>query len=354
MLRSPRPGPAAGGRQPAFDMDKKRVWCVRGGAMGEADAIFLRHGQAAIASTDALADAGALPPARSAFKAALEQAGAAPAAAIPAVAGQLFRFVHEVRIGDRILYPRKADRTLHWGEIVGPYVYDPEHGADFAHRRGVRWLARRSRDDFPAGALYEIGAALTLFEVKDFADEFVRIFAAGAEAPAEPSPESDDLETPLHDVEEATRDYIAKRLRRDFKGYAMEPLVADLFRAMGYRARATRGVRDDGVDVVAHRDELGVEPPILKIQVKARYANIGVDSVKAFFAGVHDREVGIFITTGAYTAGALDFARVKSNLRLIDGAELVDLIQRHYDALGADFRRRIPLRRVLVPAGDGF
>ena len=39
---------------------------------------------------------------------------------------------------------------------------------------------------------------------------------------------------------------------------------------MGYRAHATRKARDDGVDVIAHRDELGIEPPIFKIQVKAQ------------------------------------------------------------------------------------
>jgi restriction system protein len=54
-------------------------------------------------------------------------------------------------------------------------------------------------------------------------------------------------------------------MKADLKGHPLEPFVADLFRAMGYRAHATRSVRDDGVDVIAHRDELGIEPPILKI-----------------------------------------------------------------------------------------
>ena len=118
---------------------------------------------------------------------------------------------------------------------------------------------------------------------------------------------------------------------------------------MGYRAHTTRAVRDDGIDVIAHRDELGIEPPILKIQVKAQEANIGADQVKAFFAMVHDRDVGIFVTTGNYSSSATDFARTKANLKLLNGVELVSLVQKYYDLLDLKYRQMIPLRRVLVP-----
>ena len=118
---------------------------------------------------------------------------------------------------------------------------------------------------------------------------------------------------------------------------------------MGYKALATRKSHDDGVDVIAHRDELGIEPPIVKIQVKAHEANIGADSVKAFYAMVQERDVGVFITTGDYTSHAADFAKSKGNLKLIDGQNFVDLIRRYYDRMELKFRQQIPLRQVLVP-----
>jgi hypothetical protein len=121
---------------------------------------------------------------------------------------------------------------------------------------------------------------------------------------------------------------------------------------MGYRAHATRAVRDEGIDVIAHRDELGVEPPILKIQVKAQESNISADQVKAFCAMVNDRDVGVYITIGGYTAPARDFARTKGNLRLIDGVEFIDLIQKHYDRLDHRHRRLIPLQAIAC-AGCG-
>jgi restriction system protein len=257
-----------------------------------------------------------------------------------------------MRIGDRVIYPRKIDRTLLWGEIATPYIYDRPHNPAFPHRRGVRWLASLSRDVFSQGALYGLGSVLTLFELRNFAAEFTRRFEPPAGDSAVKSLALNDDETEARvarDIAETTRDFIAKRIKTDLKGFPLEPFVADLFRAMGYNAHATRAVRDDGIDVIAHRDELGIEPPILKIQVKAHEGNVGPDLVKAFYAMVHDRDVGIFITAGGYTVAAQNFAGAKGNLKLVDGVEFVSDVEKYYDGLDLKFRKQIPLRRMLVP-----
>jgi restriction system protein len=327
-------------------MEKRRIWAVRAGSFGQADHIFLGLNQIAISFAESGGDVSQLPAARSAFR---DAVSASHASTAPTQANQLFRFLHEMRIGDYVIYPRKSDRTLHWGEVTGPYIFDRERSNEFAHRRGVQWLAKLSRDVFSQGALYEIGSILTLFEVKSFAAEFMRKFAAASQDSGLLPEEEDMEEAAARDVSETTRDFIARRIRTDLKGYPLEPFVADLFRAMGYQSHATRGVRDDGIDVVAHKDELGIEPPIIKIQVKAQESNIPADVVKAFYAMVHERDVGVFITTGGFTQSALEFARTKGNIKLVDGVQFIDLIERHYDGLDAKHRREIPLRRVLVP-----
>ena len=330
-----------------------RVWAIRAGGDSEADPLFIENEQIAVGFLDADRDVGALPPQRAAFKEAFSGPGAETSpAAVPIQAGQLFRFVHDMKTGDRVIYPRKIDRTLLWGEITTPYLYDRAHNPDFPHRRGVRWLNSLSRDAFSQGALYELGSTLTLFEVSSFAPEFIRRFEppAGSMSDKGAALGDDDTEARVaRDIAETTRDFISKKLKSDFKGFPLEPFVADLFRAMGYNAHATRAMRDDGVDVTAHRDELGIEPPILKIQVKAHEANISADLVKAFYAVIHDRDVGIFITTGGYTAAAKNFAASKGNLRLLDGVEFVALIEKYYDGLDLKFRKQIPLRRILAP-----
>ncbi|QLP97071.1 MAG: restriction endonuclease [Rhodoblastus sp.] len=325
-------------------MDLRRIWAVRAGRDNQADHLFFNRGQISL-GLGAGGDARLLRPTRAAFKEAFAGAGAAAPGSIPIQAGQLFRFVHEMKLGDSVVYPRKIDRTLRWGEVTGDYVYDGADGSDFPHRRSVRWLSSRSRDDFSPGALYELGSVLTLFEVKSFATELRRRFEAG-EAPEETEEESPAV---ARDIAETTRDFISKTIKTDFKGYPFEQLVAELFRAMGYRVQVTQKSKDDGVDVVACRDPLGVEPPILKIQAKAQDSNAGADVVKAFYASIHERDVGVFVTTAGFTAAAQEFARMRGNLRLIDGVELVDLIQDHYESFDQKMKRRIPLRRVLAP-----
>jgi restriction system protein len=330
-----------------------RVWAIRAGGESEADPLFIENEQIAVGFIDADHDVSALPPQRAAFKDAFAGPGAeTPPASIPIQAGQLFRFVHEMKTGDRVIYPRKIDRTLLWGEIATPYLYDRAHNPAFPHRRGVRWLNSLSRDVFSQGALYELGSTLTLFEVSSFKAEFIRRFEppAGASSNKVSAPGEDDTQARVaRDIAETTRDFISKKIKTDLKGFPLEPFVADLFRAMGYNAHATRAMRDDGVDVTAHRDELGIEPPILKIQVKAHEANIGADLVKAFYAMIHERDVGIFITTGGFTAASKNFAGSKGNLKLVDGSEFVSLIEKYYDGLDLKYRKQIPLRRMLVP-----
>lgn len=332
-------------------MNCKRIWAVRSGSGGQADSIFLDRNQLAINFAEAKDDLSALPPTRGAFKEMFGKSIEARPASIPIQAGQLYRFVHELSIGDKVIYPRRSDRSLHWGEITGPYVFEADDKIEFPHRRSVRWISRLSRDVFSPGALYEVGSTLTLFEVKSSADEFRRKFDnpdAKVEVPGF-GPDDESEVAFLRDINESTRDFIAKKIKTDLKGYPFEPFMADLFRAMGYRARATRNTRDDGIDIIAHRDEFGIEPPILKIQVKVVDANIGADSVKAFYAMVQDRDVGIFVTTGGYSSSATSFASTKGNLKLMSGAELVELIQKYYDGLDPKYRKQIPLRRVLVP-----
>jgi len=336
-------------------MDNRRIWAVRAGNAGQADHIFLDQRQLAISSADVADDVSALPPSRAEFGEIVAQmAGADSDASTSLKANQLYRFVHEVRIGDCVIYPRKCDRTLHWGVVTGPYVFEGRAEAEFSHRRAVEWRNALSRDMFSQASLYELGAALTLFEVRSFADEFRSLFETRKPDAAARAQAKEDVDAiVLRDINEATIDFIAKKLQAELKGYPMEGFVADLFRAMGYRAHATRNTRDDGIDVIAHRDELGIEPPILKIQVKAHDGNIGADPVKSFSAMIPDRDVGVFITTGGYSAGALDFARTRSNIRLLNGIEFIALIQKHYDQLDPRRRRQIPLRRVLVPDVGG-
>jgi restriction system protein len=118
---------------------------------------------------------------------------------------------------------------------------------------------------------------------------------------------------------------------------------------MGYRTRVSPQGPDHGVDILAHKDELGFEPPIIKVQVKSSESNVGEPTVAALYGNVASNEFGLLVTLGTYTPQARTFALGKSNLRLVDGDELVTLVLQHYEDFDPRYKGLLPLKKVYVP-----
>jgi restriction system protein len=125
--------------------------------------------------------------------------------------------------------------------------------------------------------------------------------------------------------------------------------VAHLLGVIGYQTRVSPEGPDAGVDIVAHRDELGFEPPIIKVQVKSTEGSVGDPIVSQLYGKTADGEFALVVTLGTFTPQARAFERGKSNLRLLDGNQLVDLIFRHYESFDSRYKGLIPLKRVYVP-----
>jgi restriction system protein len=283
----------------------------------------------------------------------------AKAGAIPVWSGVLDRFGFEMQAGDLVISPNKADSTLSFGRLVGDYYWDPDAEVHH-HRRKVTWLHTGvPRVTFSQTARNEIGSAVTLFKVKRHADEFLAFIESGQEPPppVESAPSTDDAalasaeEEPSADrIESYSRDFIIETLHRRVDPYRFEHFAAALLRAMGYRAQVTQASGDGGVDVIAYRDPLGLEPPIIKVQCKRTLNTIGGPEVQKLAGALAHggSEVGLFVTLGAYSNDALHIERTRQDLRLINGTELVSLIFSHYEQLDAEWRRLLPLRRVYV------
>ncbi len=323
------------------------LWGIHGGKSGDADILFLKKDVIAL-GWPKVPDLGKLKADREPFKSAVIIAYPdKKPGAIPVDAGQLFRFVHEMKVGDLVIYPSKRDRQVHIGQVEGAYVYSPKLEPGYPHQRAVKWLKSFPRTNFSQGALYEIGAAMSLFVVKNFADEFR---AAIEGKPAGLSVAQDEsVAAVAEDIEETTRDFVLKRLAQEMKGHPFAELVAHLLNTMGYRTRISPEGPDGGIDIVAHKDELGFEPPIVKVQVKSGEGSIGDPIVSALYGKVAAGEFGLLVTLGTFTSQARSFAKSKSNLRLIDGSELVALIFQHYEQFDSRYKGLLPLRRVYVP-----
>ena len=331
-------------------MPEEVIWVVRAGSQGEGDQLFRKGKKVGVRFIDH--DLSKLAADREAFKAAYAAAYPdEPPMAVANQAGQAFRFVHEMQVGELVIYPSKIDRLFHVGRISGGYEFKP---GPFPHQRTVEWLKELPRSLFSQGALYEANSAMTLFQIKNYAQEFRDALEGKAKHPVGPDP---TIHQTADQIRESTRDFILKTLATQLKGAALEPFIAHLLEVMGYRARVTGKTGDGSVDIIAHKDELGFEPPIIKVQVKSTEGTVGAPDVQALFGTVSEREHGLFVTLGNFTKQAQDFARSKFNLRLICGDDLVGLILEHYDQFDAAYKGLLPLRRVYVPeviaAADG-
>jgi predicted Mrr-cat superfamily restriction endonuclease len=99
--------------------------------------LFLKKNVIAIGWV-AMGDLSELHPDREAFKARVaERFPDVKPGAIPNYGGQTFRFVHEMKPGDWVVYPSKAQRKVYLGEITGEYQYAPKIDAAYPnHARG--------------------------------------------------------------------------------------------------------------------------------------------------------------------------------------------------------------------------
>jgi len=118
---------------------------------------------------------------------------------------------------------------------------------------------------------------------------------------------------------------------------------------MGYHARVTQKSADGGVDVIAHRDELGFERPVIKVQCKQTIATIGRPDVQRLVGAVEQDEFGLFVTLGGFSREARDTERSKPQLRLIDGHDLCELVFTHYERFDPQWQTVVPLKQRYIP-----
>jgi restriction system protein len=330
-------------------MAEKTMWGIHAGSEGEADELFIKNKVIAIGwhrvgeltqSKD-----------REAYKKVLQKTYTGMSlGASRNTAGIFYRFVYEMQIGDLVIYPSKLSKQVYIGEIKSGYKYQPDIFKEYPNHRDIIWKANFPRTDFSQQALYEMGSALSLFQVKNYADEFLAALEGKPESKESVlGEEIEEVASITEDMESQTKDFVLKQLHKHYQGEALEELVVHLLEKMGYHARQT--VKNTpSVDVIAHRDEFGFEPPLIRCQVKSADETVNLEPVEKLYSRVNQNEYGLFITLSGYNNKVITFAEAKHNLRLIDGYELVEIILDHYDELDTKYKNTLPLNKVFLPS----
>lgn len=308
-----------------------------------------------------LGDLSQLPNDREAFKHILRtKLPEAKEASIRTQTSSVFRFVHGMKQGDFVVYPSKVNRLVYIGQVVGDYVHKIDVGDEgYPNRRAVKWLTPDGveRGKFSQAALYEIGAFMTLFEVKVNVSEFFEQVKSNVSQPVS-LPSTTYVDEQINDVTsqqianvaaESTVDFIIRQLHTQLTGYEFEAFIAHLLTCMGYTAYATQKSGDGGVDVIAHKDAFGFEPPVIKVQCKRSLSSNGTPEINQLLGTLGDGEYGLFVNLGSYSKDARAIERSKSKLTLVDGQAVVELIFKHYHQLAPHYRALLPLKQIFVP-----
>lgn len=191
----------------------------------------------------------------------------------------------------------------------------------------------------------------SLFQVKNYADEFIA--AIEGQTPTVVNTEDESVADILEVTEQSTKDFIFKKLSKELKGYSFQDFVAHILNLIGYNTRVNKKGGDGGIDITAFKDELGIEPPIIKVQVKSQDGDVIPDKVQALYGNINtsvsNSEYGLFVALGGYSKKMQEFAKSKPNLRLIDGDELIELVLKHYEKLDSKYKAIIPLKNIYIP-----
>ena len=273
----------------------------------------------------------------------LEAFPAAKRGSINTSAGMLFRFVHEMQIGDYVVFPSKSDRMVNIGTVESAYRFASK-ASEYKQQREVKWLKHLPRTMFSQGALYEIGTFMSLFTVKNYADEFMSTLDKGFSGNTQAEDES--IGATADEIIESTKDFILKEISRQLKGYSLEEFVADLLRAMGYRTTISPRGGDSGIDITAYKDEL---PPRILVQVKSQEGDIKENTLQSLKGAMREGDYGLFVTLSNYTKNAKKYLDNTPVIRGINGAELVELVLKYYEQLSEHYRKMIPLKLVYTP-----
>jgi len=271
--------------------------------------------------------------------------------------GQMWRFSHEIAIGDVIALPSKIKPAIYFFKVESDYTYNAENAEDdiiYRHLRKVKLIKEVRRSDIDQDILYSLGSVLTICKIeRNNAEQRIRTLLDQSlpKTNQTQSIELDDDEVIDVDIEETAIQGISDRLIAKFKGHGLSKIVASILEAKGFTTHISPPGRDDGVDILASRGSLGFESPKICVQVKSQDTPID-RSVHDQLIGTmrnHKADYGLLVAWGGFKSSITkEKASHFFEVRLWSHKEVVQEFLRHYEDLPEDIRETIPLKRIWV------
>lgn len=240
---------------------------------------------------------------------------------------------------------------VRWESILHFYTIDCIKAGYLRKNKGVWYLTTEGEKAISLGAIELLRTASKLYrnwaadnkEVKQKKDK---------ESEEETELEENKTQTQKAHLDLLEEEAISgiKEFIRSKNAYEFQDLVAALLRAMKYHTPfiSPKG-KDGGLDIVAYNDPLGATSPRLKVQVKHRPdASVPVDDIRSLTGLLNkDGDIGLFVTSGVFTAEAERCARESHrHIKLLDIDNLIELWQEFYNKLTDEDKNLLPLHSV--------
>jgi restriction system protein len=268
--------------------------------------------------------------------------------------GQIWVFARAMQKGDWLIVPSKIKPAIHVAEVQGAYEFHPKAVAPYFHSRQIRWIAKDiPRANFDSDLLYSFGAIQTICQIeRNDAETRVRKMAKESWRSAGVSLASDvsaDSSVEVLDLEQLSRDAIAKFIIAKFKGHGLSRLIDAVLRAQGYTTHVSPPGADKGIDILAAPGLLGFGQPRSCVQVKSGDAPVDAPTLNQLIGTMQNvhADQGLLVSWGGFKSSldkevAVQFFRV----RLWDQKRIIDELLANYERLDEDLRAELPLKRI--------
>lgn len=274
------------------------------------------------------------------------------------ITGQVHRFGSVMQTGDDVVTYSPEERLYHIGSVTGGCIIedttgDDEH--DSRYSRPVIWRTVASRDKLADTPKNSLGTIATLSQIGD--DVFADLTAAAGtsdDSPSAPAQAADNETTDDDETRRITANEGIEKIKDRIVALSwedMESLVAGLLRAMGYRTTLTSKGGDQGRDVIASPDGLGLTSPRIIVEVKHRGNPMGAPAVRSFIGGLHDSDKGLYVSTGGFTKEALyEAERARVPVTLLNLDQFACVFVDNYETTDLETSALLPLTRIYWPA----
>jgi restriction system protein len=270
--------------------------------------------------------------------------------------GQIWRFLTEFAVGDKVVTYDPSSRVYFLGEIKSNYLYNID--LEYFHTRKVSWIDNGvDRDLLSTNTKNTLGSISTIFELTEGVWEellenhpgYISEVSLQEIEEFQKLAEEEELRRLKDDVIFRSKEFI-KDILSNISWQDTEVLAAGLLRSLGYKTKFTSRGSDLGSDIIASPDDLFLEEPLIKVEVKKHKDKISAPDIRNFIGGMRRHHKGIYISISGFSKEArYEAERANFAITLIDSDWLVDLLISNYETLDPEIKAIVPLRKIYWP-----